>query len=120
VHVVRPNKQCQRVKPRKARPAGWHNEVGCSVGGGGVGAFRWLSLAPRASTPTALANRRTGRRHMHSPTRLHQTDVGRWLKSTTSLGAQTTALTAPVADHWSRNRSRTLTGTGQVAQTIAA
>jgi hypothetical protein len=81
---------------------------------------RWLSLAPRASTPTALANRRTGRRHMHSPTRLHQTDVGRWLKSTTSLGAQTTALTAPVADHWSRNRSRTLTGTGQVAQTIAA
>jgi len=38
----------------------------------------------------------------------------------TSLGAQTTALTAPVADHWSRNRSRTLTGTGQVAQTIAA
>ena len=119
-HVVMPNQQCQRVNPRKARPAGRHDEVGRSVGGGGVGAFLWPSSASLASAATALANRRTGRRHKHSPTRLRRTDVGRWLKSTTSLGAQETMLTAPVADHRSRNRSRTLIGTGQVAQTIAA
>ena len=115
-----PNQQCQRVNPRKARPAGRHDEVGRSVGGGGVGAFLWPSSASLASAATALANRRTGRRHKHSPTRLRRTDESRWLQSTTSLRAQATTLSAPTGDLRSRNCSRTLTGTGQVAQTIAA
>jgi len=47
-----PNQQCQRVNPRKARPAGWHDEVGRSVGGGGVGAFLWCQrFNPRKACP---------------------------------------------------------------------